>query len=115
MRANRSPSIKHRRVTRAPILCFAFAARFALASFAARRQDSQELNALKISVEDPRPVSKAIETLEDKYGWIITYEDPRYVHTTMKNSDGALVPQGSALDTVISLPAEERTVERKMA
>jgi Protein of unknown function (DUF1553)/Protein of unknown function (DUF1549) len=169
-----------------------------LTGYAAHRPGSQELNALKISVEDGRPVSKAIETLEDKYGWIITYEDPRYVHnseivdvalkvrrdldqykpgevppvlvpkggaleftylvepgtnlptdparvvqnlldaqnasgnagrfrletspqimhvipTTMKNAGGALVPQVSALDTIISLPAVERSVERKMA
>lgn len=34
----------------------------------------------QISVNDPRPVALAAETLEKKYGWIITYEDPPYVH-----------------------------------
>ncbi|HET6975600.1 MAG TPA: hypothetical protein VFI24_04710 [Pyrinomonadaceae bacterium] len=34
----------------------------------------------QISVNDPRPVALAVETLEKKYGWIITYEDPPYVH-----------------------------------
>ena len=33
-----------------------------------------------ISVNDPRPVACAAETLEKKYGWTITYEDPPYVH-----------------------------------
>jgi hypothetical protein len=34
----------------------------------------------QISVNDPRPVALAAESLEKKYGWIITYEDPPYVH-----------------------------------
>jgi hypothetical protein len=34
----------------------------------------------QLSVNDPRPVALAAETLEKKYGWIITYEDPPYVH-----------------------------------
>lgn len=29
-----------------------------------------------LSVSDPRPVMLATEKLEEKYGWIITYEDP---------------------------------------
>lgn len=33
-----------------------------------------------VSVNDPRPVALAAETLEKKYGWIITYEDPPYIH-----------------------------------
>jgi hypothetical protein len=34
----------------------------------------------QISVDDGRPVALAAEMLEKKYGWIITYEDPAYVH-----------------------------------
>lgn len=54
-------------------------------SFAARRRAgvrenvAQESNKVVLSVEDPRPVAKAILMLESKYGWTITYEDPRYV------------------------------------
>src|SRR5215217_3355373 len=33
-----------------------------------------------LSVNDGRPVALAAETLEKKYGWIITYEDPPYAH-----------------------------------
>src|SRR5215469_10403415 len=36
----------------------------------------------RISVEDPRPLAKAIEVLEGRYGWVITYEDPRYVYSS---------------------------------
>jgi hypothetical protein len=33
-----------------------------------------------ITVQDPRPVAKAIEELENRYGWKITYEDPPYIY-----------------------------------
>lgn len=62
--------------------------------FAARRRGSvqqvakdvqpmsttQETEKASLSVQDPRPVAKALEELESKYGWVITYEDPLYVH-----------------------------------
>jgi hypothetical protein len=38
----------------------------------------QEVSRVNLSVQDGRPVAKAISLLEAKYGWIITYEDPRY-------------------------------------
>ena len=31
-------------------------------------------------VEDPRPLAKAAELLEHRFGWRITYEDPPYVY-----------------------------------
>jgi hypothetical protein len=31
-----------------------------------------------VTVQDPRPVAKAIQELEKRYGWRITYEDPPY-------------------------------------
>ncbi len=34
----------------------------------------------KLSLEGARPVWKAIDILEARYGWRITYEDPPYVH-----------------------------------
>lgn len=33
-----------------------------------------------ISVDDPRPLASAIETLERRYGWAISYEDPAYLY-----------------------------------
>ncbi|MBI1747001.1 MAG: hypothetical protein HYR55_10490 [Acidobacteria bacterium] len=42
--------------------------------------NSQADQVVKLSVDDPRPVAKAIETLQAKYGVVITYEDPRYLH-----------------------------------
>jgi len=192
-----SPPINHRHMARALAACFALAGLFILTDFAVRGQGAQDVREIKLSVEDPRPVAKAIEMLESRYGWAITYEDPRYAHeseiadvalkvrrdldkykpgevppvlvpkggaleftydvapdtnlptdparvvqrlldaqtvsgnagwfrletigrimhvipTTIKNSEGRLVPQESVLDTIISLPAEERTAERKL-
>jgi len=197
MQANPSPPINRRRMSRALVVCFALAGLFILISFAVRGQGTRGVSEIKLSVEDARPVAKAIEMLEAKYGWVITYEDPRYVHdseiadvalkvrrdldkykpgevppvlvpkggaleftydvapganlptdpamvvqrlldaqtvsgnagwfrleaigqimhvipTTIKNSEGQLVPQESVLDTIISLPAEERSAEQKL-
>jgi hypothetical protein len=40
----------------------------------------QEPSRENLSVNGARPVKLAAETLEKKYGWIITYEDPPYAH-----------------------------------
>jgi hypothetical protein len=40
----------------------------------------QEPSKESLSVNGARPVKLAAETLEKKYSWIITYEDPPYVH-----------------------------------
>ena len=33
-----------------------------------------------LTVEDGRPVDEALQVLEKRYGWRITYEDPPYIH-----------------------------------
>ena len=33
-----------------------------------------------ITITSPRPVAKAVEELVEKYGYVITYEDPEYVY-----------------------------------
>ncbi len=33
-----------------------------------------------IRIEDPRPVDKALQTLQSKYGYVVTYEDPPYAY-----------------------------------
>ena len=64
----------------------------------------------RITVDDPRPVKAAVAQLERKYGWIITYEDPPFVHPddlddlTVGPSGGkrALTPKRRRL--VVELP-----------
>ena len=38
--------------------------------------------AQSITINDPRPVAKAMEQLEATFGWPITYEDPPYIDTS---------------------------------
>ena len=33
-----------------------------------------------VTIEDPRPIDKALELLQSKYGYVVTYEDPRYAY-----------------------------------
>ena len=37
---------------------------------------------LTVSTEGPRPLADAIETLENRYRWVLTYEDPPYVYAS---------------------------------
>jgi hypothetical protein len=56
-----------------------------------------------IAIKDPRPVAKALEELENRYGWQITYEDPPYVH-------GSDVADVTSLVRKNKSPAEEPKV-----
>lgn len=69
--------------------------------------------ALIISAFDPRPLAKAVRTLEDRHGVVITYEDPPYVHHSqiadvtdavakrpMSTGRRVLVPRGGPFDFV---------------
>jgi len=51
----------------------------------------QETEKVSLSVQDPRPVAKALEELEARYGWVITYEDPLYLHSSETTDATALV------------------------
>src|SRR2546426_6553565 len=68
------------------VLCLAVAGLVIVTSFVVRGQSAlrgtgmQETKKANLSVQDPRPLAKAIEILEEKYGFVITYEDPRYTH-----------------------------------
>jgi hypothetical protein len=41
---------------------------------------SQETIKKLLYAEDGRPLAEAVSMLEARHGWVITYEDPRYVH-----------------------------------
>lgn len=87
MKANRVPPDTSRSKACLLIaLSLAVAGLVIMPGFSARGLDRlpenvpQQLNKINISVQDGRPVAKAIMMLEAKYGWVITYEDPRYVY-----------------------------------
>ena len=71
----------------------------------------QDQPPVKLSVNDPRPVAEAVKQLQEKYGWIITYEDPRLSNESdlLDETDPkyrqahpggkrALTPKGGALE-----------------
>lgn len=138
MQANKSPSIdRQRKNLLLAALCLAMTWLFILMGFAIHGRSSQGVSEMKLSVEDPRPVAEAILTLEKKYGWVITYEDPRYVHesdiadVTLKvrrdldkykpgEAPKVLVPKGGALEFTYdvasntNLPADPAMVVQKL-
>jgi len=79
-----------------------------------------------LTVEDPRPVAKAAERLATLYGYLITYEDPRYQHAddlrdvtnevrndlgrvSMEKQPRTIVPAGGRLELRIIDPDLGRT------
>jgi len=50
-----------------------------------------------LTVRDPRPLAKAIQELEKRYGWQITYEDPPYSHDSDMPDVTPSVQVGSGL------------------
>src|SRR3984893_19497801 len=69
-----------------------------------------------LTVQDPRPVAAAIQELEKRYGWQITYEDPPYVHysdlTDVSDTDwpGTPVRSPSQLQAAQQPGANNRTL-----
>lgn len=66
-------------------ICLAMAGIVVTPGFAVRERSGLHENVLQepkvnLSVQDGRPVAKAITMLEARYGWTITYEDPPYVY-----------------------------------
>lgn len=70
-----------------------------------------------LSVIDPRPVGAAMQMLERKYGVVITYEDPPYIHETdvedqtspawkqtHPNGPRALIPKSGSLKITYQMP-----------
>lgn len=81
MRTNRASSDSRRLRNRLlPGLCLVAVCILIVTSLVAGGRDMQEPHRVSLSVSDPRPVAKAVELLEAKHGWVITYEDPPYAH-----------------------------------
>ena len=118
-------------------LCSAMTGIVVLITLTVRGGGAQGIKKMRLSVQDPRPVAKAIEILEARYGWVITYEDPRYVHdseiTDVTRSvrrdlnkfrtGGAprvLIPRGGALTvdydvaTATNAPSDRATVIQQL-
>jgi hypothetical protein len=44
------------------------------------RVPAQATGQIDLTVDDPRPVAKVMEQLSARFGYVITYEDPRYAY-----------------------------------
>src|SRR6266481_1560768 len=81
MHINRLPNgNRHRGIRVLALMFLVVTGILTVATYAIRGRGMQANRKVKLSVQDPRPLAKAIETLESRNGWIITYEDPRYVN-----------------------------------
>lgn len=73
--------------------------------------------ALKLDLEDPRPMAKALQLLAQKTGWRITYEDLPLIHSSdyvdktdfkaaQKTAARILLPIGGRINTVLVIPSD---------
>ena len=63
---------------------------------------------IRIATNDPRPLDQVVNALQQKYGWRINYEDPKYISkldlTDAKvSSDGRIEPRGGSF--TVEVPA----------
>jgi len=66
-----------------------------------------------ITVNDPRPLAQAIYQFEQMYGFVVTYEDPRFAHLAdlaRRASRGVtdLIPRGGPFAATIDTPPPQR-------
>lgn len=59
-----------------------------------------------LTFDDPRPVAAAIEQLGNRFGWLITYEDPPYQHRTdvVDVTNSVRRDQNRAVDSRVWIP-----------
>jgi hypothetical protein len=88
MQANKlCDTLPRRRTCVLVLLCSAVTGILVIPGFTARgggglsKEVPQKPVKVSLSVQEPRPVAKAIVVLEARYGWIVTYEDPRYAYS----------------------------------
>jgi hypothetical protein len=57
-----------------------------------------------VDVNDSRPLASAVEILEQRYGWVITYEDPPYLYPPDISDVTAQVRRDRASDRRVLVP-----------
>lgn len=67
-------------------------------------QGGQTGQGLNVSAYDPRPLAKTLELVEQRYGWIVTYEDPPYEHQTEVEDVTAIVRKDGDLSKKVLGP-----------
>jgi hypothetical protein len=78
---------------------------------------SQTPGAVHISANHPRPLAQTLDALQQKYGWIVDYEDPRYTaKADLVSGTGAtaLLPSGGNFDVEFPVGMEEAKALQKV-
>jgi hypothetical protein len=103
--------------------CLAVSVSFLLLSLGVHVHGNQQVTRITLSVEDSRPIAKAIDLLATRHAWVITYEDPRFMHdsdiddvteSVRRDLDKyrpgeapkVLVPRGGALEIAYDVTAD---------
>ena len=63
-------------------------------------QLSQNGETVRLVANSPRPLEQAVDALQLKYGWLVSYEDPQFVSSldvlTVATTDNRTLPKGGA-------------------
>ncbi len=78
---------------------------------------SQSGGTVHVVANSPRPLEQVLDALQQKYGWAINYEDPRYISsmdilTSPRGESGSKLPAGGTFTVEFSAtaPEEEKTL-----
>jgi hypothetical protein len=78
---------------------------------------SQAAGMIQVDANSPRPLEQTLDALQQKYGWVVDYEDPQYVShldfvEASGNGDHAQVPAGKNFSVKFpaTAPEEEKTL-----
>jgi hypothetical protein len=66
-----------------------------------------------ITVQGGRPVAKAIQELEKRYGWQITYEDPPYIHYSEITDASDIEWPGTPVQSQSQLQSVQQSAQRE--
>jgi len=77
---------------------------------------SQSAGLIHIDANSPRPLEQTLDALQQKYGWVVDYEDPRYVShvdfAEAPDEEHAQIPAGHSFS--VEFPATEPDEEKTL-
>jgi hypothetical protein len=76
---------------------------------------SQTAEAIHIRANSPRPLLQSLDALQQKYGWVVDYEDPQYIsHLDLVDakSDGSHSQVPSGAEFTFDFPASTHDLEK---
>jgi hypothetical protein len=75
---------------------------------------TENAGTIQVVANSPRPLAQALDALQEKYGWFVGYEDPRFTATAdltkAETSGGQIFPSGGAFKADIPSVSEEEKI-----